>query len=367
MPETLAITGADGFLGWHVQVLARALGLPQPILVSRADLAAADRLASRLSGVDRVLHLAGVNRGDANEVAVGNVAVARQLAAGLRACATPPKRVVFANSIQAGNGTPYGDGKAAAAVLLAETTRWFGSNFDDILLPNLFGEHGRPHYNSVISTFCRLLADGAEPRVDADRELELLHATDAAAALLGQRLSHWTADSPLTAHRTVASLAAQLTDFARLYRSGDIPVLADSFDIRLFNTYRSHLTPGPVRLTRHTDARGSLVEMVKQHGGGGQTFCSSSVPGVTRGEHFHLAKVERFAVVSGDAVIRLRRVLHDDVVTIPVSGDSPTVVDMPTMWAHNITNVGNRELITLFWTNELFDPETPDTYPEPVI
>lgn len=361
MPVTLAITGADGFLGWHVRVLARALGLPEPTLISRADLASPARTGGLLSGVDRVLHLAGVNRGDPDEVAAGNLTVARRLAAGLHACATPPKRVVFANSIQAGNGTPYGDGKAAAAALLAEATRWFGSAFDDILLPNLFGEHGRPHYNSVIATFGRLLADGGEPRVDGDRELELLHATDAAAALLGL-----PGDPPSTTRRTVGALAAQLTEFAALYRGGEIPALLDRFDVRLFNTYRSHLTPGPIPLTRHTDARGSLVETVKQHGGAGQTFCSSTVPGVTRGEHFHLAKVERFMVLSGTAEIRMRRILHDDVVTIRVSGDEPAVVDMPTMWAHNITNVGDRDLTTLFWANELFDPGRPDTYPEPV-
>jgi UDP-2-acetamido-2,6-beta-L-arabino-hexul-4-ose reductase len=360
MTASLALTGADGFLGWHLRVLARTLGLPAPTVIGRDALTTPDKLAGLLNGVDRVIHVAGVNRGDPDEVATGNVALARHLAAGLRACQTPPKRVVFANSVQAGNGTPYGDGKAAAAVLLAETTRWFGSAFDDILLPNLFGEHGRPHYNSVIATFCRILADGGTPHVDADRELDLLHVTDAAAALLG-------VPSPrVPVRRTVRQLAGQLGRFATTYRTGDIPDLGDRFDVRLFNTYRSHLDPGPVPLTRHADARGGLVEAVKVHGGGGQTFCSSTVPGVTRGEHFHLAKVERFVVVRGEAEICLRRVLHDEVLRFRVSGDEPVVVDMPTMWAHNITNVGDGELTTLFWTNDLFNPADPDTYPEPV-
>jgi UDP-2-acetamido-2,6-beta-L-arabino-hexul-4-ose reductase len=359
MTGTLAITGADGFLGWHVRVLARALGLPEPKLIGRADLALPERLGSLLSGVDRVLHLAGVNRGDPAEVTAGNLGLAGQLVAGLRSCATPPKRVVFANSIQAGNNTPYGESKAGAAALLAEATRWSGSTFDDVLLPNLFGEHGRPHYNSVIATFCRILADGGEPRVDTDRELELQHATDTAARLLGRPV-------PPTVRRTVTQLAVQLTEFATTYRRGEIPALADRFDVRLFNTYRSHLAPGPFPLTRHTDARGSLVETVKQHGGAGQTFCSSTAPGITRGQHFHLAKVERFVVVRGEAEICLRRVLHDEVIRIRVTGDKPAVVDMPAMWAHNITNVGDGELTTLFWANEIFDPEHPDTHPEAV-
>lgn len=362
MTASLALTGADGFLGWHIRVLARALGLPTPIIIGRDALASPDKLAGLLNGVDRVLHVAGINRGASDEVATGNVVLARQLSAGLRACPTPPKQVVFANSTQAANGTPYGDGKAAAAVLLAETTRWFGSAFDDVLLPNLFGEHGRPNYNSVVATFCRVLADGGSPHVDGDRELELLHATDAAALLLG---------SPSrggSIRRTVRQLGEQLGRFASVYRVGEIPELHDRFDVRLFNTYRSHCFPAntPIPLTRHVDARGGLVEAVKVHCGGGQTFCSSTVPGVTRGEHFHLAKVERFVVVRGEAEICLRRVLHEEVLRFRVSGDEPVIIDMPTMWAHNITNVGAGELTTLFWANEIFDPANPDTYPEPV-
>ncbi|HET6534376.1 MAG TPA: NAD-dependent epimerase/dehydratase family protein, partial [Actinoplanes sp.] len=225
MTAPVVLTGAGGFLGWHVRVLARALGLPEPIVVDRSVLAEPHRLADALHGADRVVHLAGINRGEPGDVAAGNIALARQLAAGIRACGTPPKTVAFANSVQAGNGTPYGDGKATAAALLAETTRWSGSDFTDVRLPNLFGEHGRPHYNSVIATFCRVLADGGTPEVSGDRELELMHATDAAAIMLG------TADAHPTVRRTVRELADQLDLFATLYRTGEIPALADRFDV----------------------------------------------------------------------------------------------------------------------------------------
>jgi UDP-2-acetamido-2,6-beta-L-arabino-hexul-4-ose reductase len=117
---------------------------------------------------------------------------------------------------------------------------------------------------------------------------------------------------------------------------------------------------------RHSDVRGDLVEAVKVHGGGGQIFLSTTRPGVTRGQHYHLAKAERFLVLRGEAEIRVRRLLHDDVTTFRVSGDRPVFVDMPAMWAHDITNVGHGELLTLFWSNELFDPGRPDTYPEKV-
>jgi UDP-2-acetamido-2,6-beta-L-arabino-hexul-4-ose reductase len=363
----VALTGAGGFLGWHVRVLLRALGWPDPTVLTRADLTDPARVASKVSGVDRVLHLAGINRGDPAVVAAGNVELAVALARGLRQCAVPPKMVVYANSVQAGNGTPYGDSKAAAGATLAGAA---DGNFevDDVCLPNLYGEHGRPFYNSVVATFSRVLADGGEPDVRDDRELELVHVLDAAARLTDAPPGHaWDGAMPAT-RISVRALAGRLTGFAAAYRAGEIPALRDRHEVRLFNTYRSHCFPGhyPLPLTRHSDARGELVETVKVHGGGGQTFCSTSRPGIARGEHFHLAKVERFAVLRGTAEISLRRVGHREVIRFAVSGSDPVVVDMPTMWAHNITNTGGDELLTLFWANDVFDPARPDTYPEPV-
>ncbi|MET7968221.1 capsular biosynthesis protein [Micromonospora sp. NPDC005305] len=361
----LALTGAGGFLGWHVRVLLRALCWPEPVALTRADLADPARVAAKVSGVDRVLHLAGVNRADdPSEVAAGNVRLAVALAAGLRAAPVPPAGVVYANSVQAGNGSPYGDGKAAAAAILADA----GYDFHDVRLPNLYGEHGRPFYNSVVATFCRVLADGGRPEVLEDRELRLVHATDAAARLVGAPGGgSWDADMP--AWRTsVRELAEVLTGYAALYRTGQLPALTDRHRLRLFNTYRSHCFPShfPIPLPRHADRRGELVEAVKVHAGGGQTFCSTSYPGQTRGEHFHLTKVERFTVVRGSAEISLRRFGGDEVVRFRVSGREPVAVDMPTMWVHKIVNTGSDELMTLFWANEIFDPATPDTYPEPV-
>ncbi|HEY0697933.1 MAG TPA: NAD-dependent epimerase/dehydratase family protein, partial [Micromonospora sp.] len=282
----VAITGGGGFLGWHVRVLLRALGWPDPVLLTRADLADPAQLAGRISGVDRLLHLAGVNRGDPATVAAGNVQLAAAVVAGLTRCPAPPPTVVFANSVQSGNGTMYGDAKAVAADLLARVA---GPRFVDLRLPNLYGEHGRPFYNSVVATFCRQLADGGVPEVRDDRELALVHVTDAAARLLEAPTGAGAWDPAMPALRvTVRQLADRLTDFATGYRTGEIPALPDRHLVRLFNTYRSHCFPthAPIPLTRHADHRGELVEVVRAHGGGGQTFCSTTRPGITRGEHF---------------------------------------------------------------------------------
>ncbi|GAA1820815.1 NAD-dependent epimerase/dehydratase family protein [Luedemannella flava] len=362
----LAVTGAGGFLGWHVRVLARALGWPEPVAVARAELADPAAVAARLDGADRLVHLAGVNRSGDGRIAHDNVALARAVGRGLRRCAAPPKTVVYANSLHAGNGTPYGDAKAAAAAVLAEAC--VDVDFVDLRMPRVYGEHGRPFGASVVATVCYQLAHDAVPTVPPDQVHELAHATDAAAALVDAGPGGcWDTRMPvlrLTGHE----LAERLTAMARTYRLGEIPALTDRHDVRLFNTYRSMCFPRryPMPLVRHADARGDLVELVRSHGGAGQAFCSTSRPGVVRGEHFHLAKVERFAVLRGTGEIALRRVGERGVVRFAVSGDHPVVVDMPSMWAHRITNTGPDELLTAFWANEIYDPSQPDTYPEPV-
>ncbi len=365
MAASLAATGAGGFLGWHTRVRARAQQAGDVTPVRLGADTCIDAVAASISGVDRLLHLAGVNRGTSQEIREGNTALARQLAAGLRRAGIPPATVVYANSTQGGNGTDYGTAKMEAAEILAAAADDIGAEFVDLCLPNLFGEHGRPFYNSVIATFAHQLAQGGQPKIDVDRELTLLHVQDAAELLLTGKPGH-TADA--VSHRTVASLLGTLSKFASLYRVGEFPELLSAFDTALFNTYRSFTFPThwPIPLVRRTDQRGSFVETVRAHGSPGQLSYSTTMPGIVRGQHFHLAKVERFVVISGQAEIALRRVLTDEVVRFQVSGAEPVIVDMPTMWAHNISNIGADVLFTLFWTNELFDPASPDTYPEDV-
>lgn len=363
---SLAATGAGGFLGWHTRVRARARGGGEVTAVRLGPDVAVDVVAEAVSGVDRLLHLAGVNRGDPLAIREGNVSLARQLAAGLRRAKNPATTVVYANSTQAGNGTEYGAAKMEAADILAAAVADIGGEFVDLRLPNVFGEHGRPFYNSVLATFSHQLANGGAPRIDVDRELTLVHAQDAAELLLTAKPGQ-TAEAN-GARRTVSSLLATMSRSASLYRTGQIPELADAFDIALFNTYRSFTFPAqwPIPLVRHADHRGSFVEAVRAHGSSGQLSYSTTAPGIVRGQHFHLTKVERFVVVAGQAEIALRRVLTDESVRFQVSGEEPVIVDMPTMWAHNIVNTGKSVLLTLFWTNDLFDPANPDTYQEDV-
>jgi UDP-2-acetamido-2,6-beta-L-arabino-hexul-4-ose reductase len=360
----VVLTGAEGFLGWHVRCLLHATTDHTVLAVGRSTWS---QLPALVASADAVIHVAGINRADDTELVDGNTALASDVAAAVRA-AGRPVAVVFANSTQVGNGSPYAAGKAAAADVLRAVADETGGAFTDVLLPNLFGEHGRPGYNSFVASFVDAVVRGDQPAI-SDRPISLLHVQGAARTLVGALDAPAPQLTPQGTETSVLHVWETLQRFHATYAvTGDVPAFADQLEVDLFNTYRAALFPAgyPIALTPRTDQRGRLVETVRSHGNGGQTFVSTTVPGVTRGEHYHLTKIERFVVLSGQATISLRRLFTTEVLDFPVTGEDPVVIDMPTMWVHNITNTGDTELTTLFWTDTLFDPEAPDTFPVPV-
>ena len=363
--NSVALSGANGFLGWHVRAALQEAGADtRSIAVGDGfNLASASQA---VSGTSRMIHIAGVNRGTDEEVRNGNLRFARQAAEAIARSDAPPKTIVFANSTQATNGSIYGEAKAEAAGILRAAAEAVSADFHDVLLPNLFGEHGRPFYNAVTSTFCHLLAKGERPTIDQDKQLRLLHAQDAADLLIGAAPPAVQAEREVSV--TVTQLLERLEGISSAYWRGEIPDVADKFDRDLFNTYRSFTFPEqtPVSLKQHADSRGSFVEIIRSHGGSGQSSFSTTFPGISRGDHFHRRKVERFTVLAGQATIALRRLFTEQVFEFHVTGDRPVAVDMPTMWSHKITNTGSDSLYTSFWTNDLFNPEAPDTIAEAV-
>ena len=363
----IGITGANGFLGWHLRA---HLHCRKDISVSCADRATfADpaRLRAFVSGVDAIAHIAAVNRAPEAELFAGNMTPAEQLTNACDAAGVTP-HILFANSTQRGRDTPYGRAKGAAADHLQSWCLNHSAPFTDLILPHLFGECGRPFYNSAVSTFCHQVAMGETPKILVDVELELAHAQRVAGQIMSLLEDRTAGDRRIEGTRiTVSDVLAKIKELARQYGDLVIPPLASPFDLDLFNTYRSYLYPRhyPVKLELRKDARGELFEAVKSlHGG--QCFLSTTRPGITRGNHYHHHKLERFLVVGGEALIRVRRLLTDETTEFRVSGSDPAYVDMPALHTHNITNTGSGDLLTLFWSHEIFDAASPDTYPEAV-
>jgi UDP-2-acetamido-2,6-beta-L-arabino-hexul-4-ose reductase len=361
----IAITGPEGFLAWHVRCALRSRQDNDIVGIGRTQFGDSDLMDVALSQADVVIHLAGVNRApDQESIASDNIMLAERLAEGLTRSKRPIP-VVFGNSIHQEDESPFGRGKREASGILRRHADVSGSPFADVLLPNIFGEHGRPYYNSVVATFSHQLAIGEMPKVEVDRELPLLHAQRAASVLLECAFSGVDGRvSPSGTPTTVSAVLDQLRAIAGPYADGQLPDLADPFTRDLFNTYRSFTFPDrwPIHPIKHADERGELVEAVRAGGGETQVFFSTTRPDYSRGGHFHLNKVERFLVLKGQASIRLRKLFTDEVVEFTVSGDEPAIVDMPTLWTHEITNTGDSDLLTLFYADDQFDPENPDTY-----
>lgn len=361
----IALTGASGFLGWHTRLRLTARTNHEVIPVIRKNWSELNHI---VADADAVIHLAGVNRADSDDdVEKGNIRLGADVARAV-SLAGRPLRVVMSGSVQAERDNAYGRGKLSAQRAIAKATTNSGGHFVDVCLPNLFGEHGLPAYNSFVATFVHAIVAGEKPHIN-NNPVELLHAQDAAQSLIDALHSGDDRIRPSGIQTSVVEVWRLLQEFHRSYFPvGEIPDLSSKFRVDMFNTYRAGLFPAhyPIALVPHSDPRGSFVETVRCRGGEGQSSFSTTVPGITRGEHYHLAKIERFAVVQGEARISLRRMFHDSVLDFDVSGDQPVAIDMPVGWVHNITNVGEGVLLTQFWSHELFRPDSPDTFAEPV-
>jgi UDP-2-acetamido-2,6-beta-L-arabino-hexul-4-ose reductase len=365
--QTIGITGSSGFLGWHMRCLLSTKEDISVVVADRNTFCSNSSLINFVTQCDVIIHLAGINRGTDEDISTINPQLAKMLVRAIKESSATP-HILYSSSTHIERGSVYGVSKQGASDVFQQWATETGGLFSNIILPNLFGEYGKPFYNSVVATFCYQLANKEIPLVEHDGEIELLHAQDACSVFLDS-IGHNTAGElrPPGNKMLVSEMLDTLLNLQNTYGDGVIPSFDDLFTLRLFNTYRSYLYPDnfPVHLQMHSDDRGLLFEAVKTlHGG--QAFLSTTVPGITRGDHFHFDKVERFLVVKGSATIRIRKLFSDETIKYRVGGEQPAFVDIPTLCTHNITNTGDDELLTFFWSHELYNPDNPDTYFVPV-
>jgi len=367
----VVVTGAKGFIGRH---LMEALNRRPEVEVRGFDIDnSPEVLAEALRETDVVFHLAGVNRPErVEEYEEGNHLLTKKLCTVLEEAGRTPL-IVFSSSIQAELDNPYGKSKLRAEEALRDWSKLAGAGVAIFRLKNVFGKWCRPNYNSVVATFCHNVAMGLPISIsDPAKKIELVYIDDVISAFLGclDRPHHGCE------HRdvfplfivTLGKLARQIEMFRNGRNSLLLPDFSDPFIKRLYATYISYLEENDFayQLTIRKDPRGELAEFLKQ-AHFGQLFMSRTKPGITRGNHFHHTKVEKFLVVVGDAIIRFRRIDGTEIIEYRVSGRDFKVVDIPPGYTHNIENVGPSELITLFWADEVFDPKNSDTYPLDVV
>ena len=366
--KKIGITGVNGFVGQHLfNTLLQDKN--NSIIPFRRDFFENElKMDNFVENCDVIVHLAGLNRSNSEEVIYNtNISLTKALISSLDRTNSKP-HIIFASSTQEYLNNVYGESKKICRLNLKDWSQLNNSIFTGLIVPNVFGPFGIPFYNSFISTFSYQLINNDKPVIKSDSEVNLIY-IDELISEITDVINHPVTDEfykiKHTSSRKVTEVLNLLKSFKDEYiDNGQIPqVELNSFELNLFNTFRSYISKKtfPRNYTQHIDDRGSFVEIMRA-GTAGQSSYSTTLPGVTRGNHYHTRKIERFAVISGLASIKLRKIDSDEIIEYILDGKSPSYVDMPVWYTHNITNIGNSELITLFWINEPYNSEDSDTF-----
>jgi len=370
--KSVLVTGAKGFIGKNLVV---ALKRRTEVDVIEHDLdSPAGSLEKGLAKADAIYHLAGVNRPErVEEFTEGNFDLTRQVCDALRQLGRTPL-LVLSSSTQAALDNHYGLSKCQAEESVFDFGKLAEAPVFVFRLPGVFGKWCRPNYNSVVATFCHNIACGLPITVsDPKKEIELAYIDDVVSAFIGVidgRLpvsdGKYSLVEP-TYRISLGALADTIQSFRDSRFSLELQDMSDPFSRSLYATYISYLPTESFAyaLTKKSDPRGELAELLKSSHIG-QIFVSRTRPGITRGHHYHDTKVEKFVVLEGNAVIRFRHILGGDVIECPVSGGEFRVVDIPPGYTHSIENIGQNDLIVLFWADEIFNSSIPDTFGMPV-
>ncbi|MNF80504.1 NAD dependent epimerase/dehydratase family protein [compost metagenome] len=364
------ITGANGFVG---QNLVAHLGERSDVEVLRFT---RDDSLEHLSGLveqaEFIFHLAGVNRPqDPQEFHAGNTDLTRALCDAVKSSGRSIP-VLYTSSSQAELDNPYGSSKRGAEQVLLDLQSSHGSAVHLFRLPNVFGKWARPNYNSAVATFCNNIARDLPIEInDPQAHINLVYIDDVITHFITVMDGKLAGDPFVRVAPqygiTVGELADQLAAF-RDSRSSMVTEPVGTGLVRaLYSTYLSYIPPEQFTygVAKHGDPRGVFVEMLKTRDSGQFSYFTAH-PGITRGGHYHHSKTEKFLVIKGKACFRFRHIVSGEFYELFTTGDQPEIVETVPGWTHDITNVGEDEMIVMLWANEIFDREHPDTYARPV-
>lgn len=368
----IGITGQAGFVGKH---LYNTLGLyPQQyerISFERNFFEDDNLMDEFIAQCDIVVHLAAVNRhAESSKIYSTNIELAEKLRSSLLRTGSKA-HVIFSSSTQEERDNPYGKAKKESREMLYQWALQANAKFTGLIIPNVFGPFGNPYYNSVVATFCHQLSHQEEPKIEVDGELKLIYVSELVSEII--KSFHLETSENRSISHTHQIKVSEILTLLNSYKSdyanaGIIPSFNNTFELNLFNTFRCYMdlkNHFPLKFKKNVDPRGAFVEIIRLNVGGQVSF-STTVPGITRGNHFHTRKIERFAVIKGKALIQLRQIGTNEIMDFYLDGEEPSYVDMPIWYTHNIKNIGEEELYTIFWINEFYNPEDPDTFMETV-
>jgi len=366
--KRILVTGSKGFIGKN---LCLRLAARDDLKIMEIDIeSSGEEYIEAVQQADFIIHLAGVNRPkEPGEFEKGNREFTEIFTA-LLAKKSSPTPLLLSSSIQATLDNPYGRSKLGGENAVRAYAAHTGAPIYLFRLPNVFGKWCRANYNSVIATWCYNMTHGLPIQInDPLAELHLVYIDDVVSAFIAALDGTIHPDDDGFCHvsrtftRKLGEIAAVLDSFIASRKTLVMPSLEDDFIRVLYATWLSYLPEEefgyPLEMKR--DDRGWLAEFIKSPSFG-QIFVSRTKPGITRGNHWHHTKIEKFLVISGEALIRFRKIDEVKILEYPVSGNELRVIDIPVGYTHSITNIGETELITLFWADEIFNPTAPDTY-----
>lgn len=363
----ILVTGARGFVGKNLVAELNNRGYKDIYKFDKdTDKSFLDKYTK---DCEFVFHLAGVNRPkDEKEFMEGNFGFTSELLDLLKKHDNKAP-ILITSSIQAELDNPYGKSKRAGEELLFNYSKETGAKVLVYRLPNLFGKWSRPNYNSVVATYCYNIARGLDIQInDSETELTLCYIDDVLDEFIRALEGKETRDGkyclvPVTHKIKLGDLAERIKSFKESRKNLSIPNMNDELTKKLYSTYLSFLPENEFSydLNMHCDDRGSFTEFIRTPDRG-QVSINISKPGITKGNHWHHTKNEKFLVVSGEGIIRFRKIDSDEIIEYKVSGEKLQVIDIPTGYTHSIENVGDTDLVTIMWANESFNPEKPDTY-----
>jgi UDP-2-acetamido-2,6-beta-L-arabino-hexul-4-ose reductase len=362
----ILITGSNGFIAKNLIAVLNRNTDNELLLFNRHS--SLDELAAYIKTADFIVHLAGVNRPEnISEFYQGNTDLTQTI---LELAQKHERKIpiLLSSSTQASQDNDYGKSKLAAEELVQAYGERNNVPVFIYRLPNVFGKWCRPNYNSVIATWCYNTAHDLPIAINNRNTLLTLVYIDDVIASFMDCLNPDTQLSGLVNvesvyEKTLDEIETLLIEFKHSRESLLIPKVGSGFERVLYATYLSYLPTDNFSypLKGHSDARGTFYEILKTQDSG-QFSISTTQPGVTRGNHYHHTKNEKFLVIKGEALIELRHIVTNEIVQYRVSGEQMQVVEMITGYTHNITNVGDTEMLLLIWANEIFNPEHPDTY-----
>jgi UDP-2-acetamido-2,6-beta-L-arabino-hexul-4-ose reductase len=371
--KKIGITGQNGFVGYHlyqtIKLYSEEFSLVE---FERSFFEDDSKLDSFVSECDVIVHLAALNRHNDPEVIYGkNTGLVKILVSSLERTKSKA-HVIISSSTQEERDNLYGKSKKEGRLMLSQWANKAGGTFTGMVIPNVYGPFGNPFYNSVIATFCHQVSHDETPKIEVDGLLKLIYVGELVEEIIKAIRANDNIHEmqiPHTAEAKVSEILSLLQNYKQVYQEkGEFPALNNAFEHKLFNTYRCYMDIKnyfPRKFIQHPDNRGAFTEIARI-GIPGQVSFSTTVPEITRGNHFHTRKIERFAVIKGKALIQLRKIGTNEVHNFYLDGKEPAYVDMPIWYTHNIKNIGEDTLYTIFWINEPYDAKDPDTWFEVV-